>query len=276
MERRKCESRRGGQKEGARRILQKGVLGIAAALCLGAILLLGGCKGSEKERQRLRLQGIEQLEAGSYEEAITSFEEALGVSKGAVGEFELDILKYRAEAEYSIGDYEAAAYTYQVLLQVDKERTEYRTRICTLWALAGQLDKAKEEYQRLYAAEPQNPETAQILLTLGKALTDQERFDEAIELYRQAVDGGIKNGEIYNLMGVCELEAGEIDSAIQYLEKGIQTGDASVMQSLLKNQAAAYERNQDFSSALKVLEQYAASYGADSEIQKEIDFLKTR
>ena len=77
-------------------------------------------------------------------------------------------------------------------------------------------------------------------------------------------------------MGVCELEAGEIDSAIQYLEKGIETGDESAMEALLRNQAAAYERKQDFAAAQKTLERYVAVYGASPEIQKEIDFLKTR
>ena len=256
--------------------IKKKILSFAAVICLGIVLVLEGCKGSEKERQELRLQGIGQLETGNFEEAIASFEKALEISKGVVGEFELDILKYRAEAEYGTEDYEAAAYTYEVLLQIDKERPEYRIRLCTLWALSGKIDKAKEEYQKLYATEPQNPETAQILLTLGQALTDQDRFDEAIELYRQAVDGGIKSGEIYNRMGVCELEAGEIDSAIQYLEKGIETGDESAMEALLRNQAAAYERKQDFAAAQKTLERYVAVYGASPEIQKEIDFLKTR
>ncbi len=48
------------------------------------------------------------------------------------------------------------------------------------------------------------------------------------------------------------------------------------MEALLRNQAAAYERKQDFAAAQKTLERYVAVYGASPEIQKEIDFLKTR
>jgi len=244
--------------------------------CLAAMLCAGGCKGNEKERQELRLQGIEQLDAGNYEAAIEAFEGALALSSKVVGEFELDILKYRAEAEYGAGDYGAAAYTYDVLLQVDGERDEYRTRICRLHILAGQLDNAMEEYKKLYGAAPTSGETAQILLSLGQALAGQDRFDEAMELYRQAVNGGMQNGEIYNRMAVCELEGGDIDLAIQYLEQGVQTGDQSVMGSLLLNQAAAYERKLDFQRALSILQQYTAAYGADEEVQKEMDFLKSR
>ena len=73
-------------------------------------------------------------------------------------------------------------------------------------------------------------------------------------------------------MGVCELEAGEIDSAIQYLEKGIETGDESAMEALLRNQAAAYERKQDFAAAQKTLERYVAVYGAVQKFKRRLTF----
>ncbi len=248
---------------------------IAAAWILAA-LMLGGCGSGEKERQELRLQGIEQLEAGNYEEAIKSFEGALELSAKVIGEFELDILKYRAEAEYGSGDYAAAAYTYDVLSQVDEERDEYRIRMCRLFVMAGQLDEAVKAYEKIYAAAPEGKETAEILLSLGQALTDKGRFDEAIGLYEKAVSGGMQSGEIYNRMAVCELEAGEIDSALRYLEQGIAVNDSSVMDSLLLNQAAAYEKKLDFKRALAVLEQYCAAYGATETVQKEMDFLRSR
>ncbi|MCI8516302.1 MAG: tetratricopeptide repeat protein [Hungatella sp.] len=251
--------------------------GWLAAVCLGTSLILSGCRDSEEERYNLRLQGIEQLRAGDCEEAIASFEQALHTgSKGLVGEFELDLLKYRAQAEYEAGDYEAAAYTYEILLEADQERREYRERACLLYAEAGQGDKAKEQYQKLYESGKDDPETARILLRLGQTLTEQNRSDEAMELYEQAVNDGIKNGEIYNRMGVCRLEAGDYDEAIRYLEQGIGTGDVTAMKSLMINQAAAYEKKLDFARALSILQQCAAAYGATPEIEKEIDFLKTR
>lgn len=263
---------RGGLSFGAAK-----ALGWLAAVCLITALLLSGCKDSEKERYDLRLQGIEQLEAGAFEEAIATFEQALYTgSKGLVGEFELDLLKYRAQAEYEAGDYEAAAYTYEILLGADEERREYRERACLLYAEAGQSDKAKEQYQKLYESAKDDPEIAGILLRLGQTLTNQNRFDEAMELYEQAVNDGIKNGEIYNRMGVCRLEAGDYDEAIRYLEQGIGTGDVTAMKSLMINQAAAYEKKLDFARALSILQQCAAAYGATPKIEKEIEFLKTR
>lgn len=252
-------------------VRQAAVLGI-----LAAAVLLGGCKSNEKERQELRLKGIEHLDAGNYEEAIGEFEEALNLSAKIVGEFELDVLKYRAEAEWGSGDYTAAAYTYDVLSQVDEERNEYRIRICMLDIMTGELDKAVEEYKKIYEAAPESGDTAKLLLSLGQALADDGKFDQAVGLYQQAANGGMKSGEIYNRMAVCELEAGEVDLAIQYLEQGVGTGDQSVMRELFLNQAAAYERKLDFSRALSILEQYSAAYGATEEIEKEMAFLRSR
>jgi len=46
--------------------IKKKILSFAAVICLGIVLVLEGCKGSEKERQELRLQGIGQLETGNF------------------------------------------------------------------------------------------------------------------------------------------------------------------------------------------------------------------
>ena len=50
---------------------------------------------------------------------------ALDEADGIVGPFELDVLKYRAEAEYLTEDYRAAAHTYDILADVDGEKREY-------------------------------------------------------------------------------------------------------------------------------------------------------
>ena len=95
-----------------------------AAVCLS----LTACGGS-REKYELRETAIQQMENGDYAAAIETFGQALEKSDGFVGEFELDVLKYRAEAEYESGDYKAAARTYDVLSQVDGEKPEYLERL---------------------------------------------------------------------------------------------------------------------------------------------------
>lgn len=265
--------------------------------CISAMLLTG-CQ-SGKEKYTFRDTGIEQLNAGNYSEAIQSFDQALDKSDGLVGTFELDVLKYRAEAEYKAEDYSAAAHTYEVLSQVDEPRPEYAVMQNIFYIKAGDLDKAIEVYQAVYgpeagtgdgqddkdgkaekksesAVEPAASNQVTILLPLGQALTEAGRMDEARTLYQQAVDGGVQSDELYNRIGLCELEAGNLDQAMSYFDAGMMMPDEGARQKILYNQAVVCERKQDFAKALELLESYAATYGSTPEVEKEITFLKSR
>lgn len=247
-----------------------------AALLLAVLLLITGCSGASKEKYTFRTTGIEQLNAGDYDSAIQSFDQALAKSGRLVGEFEMDVLKYRAEAEAGAADYAAAVHTYEVLCQVDQERTEYLYRMSMLHGKMGRLTEALEEYNKAYAQKPEDSEAEQTLLILGQALTEAERFEEAMELYTRAMNGGAVSGELYNRMGVCQLEAGDYDQALGYFEKGMLIGDETCRGELLYHQALVYEKKLDFASALGYLETYAAEFGTTPEIEKEIAFLRTR
>lgn len=246
------------------------------AVFMALVLLLTGC--SSKEKYELRENGILRMNAGNYPAAVQLFDEALEKSDGKVGSFELDVLKYRAEAEYRMGDYGAAAATYDTLWQVDgdEEKMEYLSRCCAMLILDGQLDKAKEQYQVLYgAAQADDGDAEELLLALGTALREADRGSEATELFQQAVDDGVQNGEIYNQLALNEMEFEEYDQALAFIEKGLAVGDGA-REKLLFNQAVAYEKKLDFASALQTLEAYAGEFGSSQEIEKEIAFLKTR
>ena len=94
------------------------------------------------------MTGIEQMNQENYEDAIASFDKALDEADGIVGPFELDVLKYRAEAEYLTEDYRAAAHTYDILADVDGEKREYLYYGAASHALAGELDEAVEAYEK--------------------------------------------------------------------------------------------------------------------------------
>ena len=140
------------------------------AVCILALAagMISGCSLKTAEnREALRMSGIGKLDAGDYAGAISDLEEALDLGKGRVGSMELDILKYRAEAEYKIGDYRAAAHTYDVLSQVDGEKPEYAGLHCLLSIRAGDTEEALEAYQKLYQ---QQQASAELLKEMGHAL----------------------------------------------------------------------------------------------------------
>ncbi len=84
--------------------------------------LLSSCDSKVSE---LRLQGIDFLEKGRYEEAIEAFTGALSESRGKVSSEQFDILCYRAEAEYMLGEYDKAADTVGILIRLDGEKDAY-------------------------------------------------------------------------------------------------------------------------------------------------------
>lgn len=170
---------------------------------LAAGMLLTGC-GESKAAREARLQGIQELEAGQWEEAIASFETALEHADGIVDEFELDILKYRGEAEYRLGDYEAAAYTYQILAEVDGAKREY--------------------------AEWQNSARIQQMNQQGTELLKEGKTDEARVIFETGLDTLLKSDSevekaeeleaifVYNI-GAAYEHMGEFSKALEQFQQ---------------------------------------------------------
>ncbi len=131
------------------------LLVLTAGVCMS---LTVGC-GKSENKYTYRDAGIEALNAGDYESAIASFDEAINASNALVGAFDIDVLKYRAEAEYCAADYQAASDTYGILIQVDKERPEYLNMRCVSKAQTGDLSGALDDYKR--AAELDTEKTLQ-------------------------------------------------------------------------------------------------------------------
>lgn len=246
-------------------------------LILLAGTLTAGCGGKGISKSEYRLEGIRKLEAEDYAGALESFDQAIAMSGGTVGRFELDVLKYRAQAEYRLGDYAAAAHTYDVLLQVDENRPEYRYLRSMANARAGNVESALQDYTEQVAADKEPGElSGAALRILGAALEEQGETDKAVTLYQQAINAGQGDAELFNRMGLCRLEEESYDEALQYFEQGIRTGDETVMPSLLFNRAVTYEYQGDFDKALEELEAYVSAYGSSAETDREIAFLKTR
>lgn len=252
----------------------------AFLVIFAASLLLSGC-GEQEEAKEARLQGIEQMEAGNYGEAIISFDKALDEADGIVNRFELDILKYRGEAEYLLGDYAAAAYTYGVLAEVDDEKAEYLYYKAASEAMTGNPEAAEADYQRAGESEGESKESkraaeAAALNALSEGAREAGDTKKALAFCQAAIDNGMAGPGILNQMGLSLLEAGRPDDAIRFFEQGLSKAEGEAAGILTCNLAAAYEEKADFSRALELLEEYKASYGSTPEIDREIAFLESR
>ena len=242
-----------------------------------AAVWLSGC-GESKEAKEARLQGIGKLQAGEYAEAVASFDTALDEADGIVNAFELDILKYRGEAEYRLADYAAAAHTYGILEEVDGEKPEYLYYKAASEAMAGDLAAAEADYQKAVSAKDgdQAAGAGLALGALASAAREAGDFDKAIGLCESALEAGSAGADIYNQLGLCLMEAGRYGEAVERFSQGILVADSGTAALLKRNMAAAYEQSGDFAKALELLKEVADAQGTTPELEKEIAFLESR
>lgn len=247
-----------------------------AALLLAGIILITGCKGGDDNKYAYRETGIEKLAAGDFEGAVQSLDLAIEKSSGRVGKFEMDVLKYRGEAEYRLEDFKAAADTYDVLMQVDGEKPEYMYLRGICRAAQGQWEGALEDYTKANVKDKEAAGAKEALEAVGAALETADQLDKAMVMYQQAIADGMQSGQVYNRMGLCKLKDKEYDEAIGYFELGLKTGDEKVAPELAFNRAVGYEYKGEFALALTYMQEYETTYGPDENAKREIEFLKTR
>ena len=248
------------------------------------------------DKYQLRLDGIEKMDQGDYTGAILDFEAAILASKGRVGEFETDVLKYRAEAEYLLEDYAAAAHTYQILTQLDGESAEYRYREALSLARAGDAQGSLSAYEQGVVLEEKEESLSigrsDVLAVVGKALTDAGLSQEADRIYQEAIQDGSAGPAVFNRMGMGFMETEQYEQALECFEQAIAAGNGSVENSSSENsgsgdetqalkqaafnRAAALEYLGRYEEALTAFREYTAAYGTDEAAQKEITFLETR
>ena len=256
------------------------------ALILVMTLFLAACGRKAKQERELREFAISLMNEGAYGAAIAKFDEALSMHEGGVGEVEIDILKYRAQAEILLGDYEAAEYTYSLLEREDRKRPEYANlRVICIARIGKNLDKAMELYQKEEASDPYGTGHREALYVLGEALVESELASEretGRSLYLDAIaDEKRRSGELYDRLGMLCFADGNIDDALEYFQQGLelidsdeQYRDDTARRTITYNIAVCMEHKSRWQDALTMWKNYEKSYGSTEETAHEIAFLE--
>lgn len=250
----------------------------AVVLSLSLMLSLAAGCGGRDNRYSYREAGITALNEGNYEEAIESFDKAIHSSKGLVGKVDMDILKYRAEAEYLSGNYAEAVNTYDKLIKADGQKPEYLNMRSVSKAETGDVNGAVEDYRKSAELDKDRkaPGRLNALLTTGAFMEENGSADDAMSLYQEAFQAGEKSAQLLNRMGLCSMAKKDYDSAVNYFEQGLSAEDNAKVPELLFNQAVAKEYKGEFKEALDLMQKYVSVHGPDEAAEREITFLKTR
>lgn len=271
-----------------------------------AVLCLAGCgksKETEEKQLALRSEGIAKAQEGDYEGAIDSYEEALQLADLHAGALERDIAAYKASALYHAGEMQKAIDTFTAILDLKESAEIYMAR-GMLYRESEKLTEAKADFTaavglmskkdtlmlgRLsYYMEDYN--AAKSYLESAVKSGDREAVyweaalywemgntEYAITLYQDYLSGEApEHPEAYARVASWQIGQEDYDAALSTLEAGIARGESAVLQELLANEIAVYEKKSDFETAKLKMESYLERWPEDEEAQREYLFLKTR
>jgi tetratricopeptide (TPR) repeat protein len=181
--------------------MKKRFLLVAAALALS----LGACgTKNDQEQEAYRQYGINCMESGNYEEALNAFQNALDQSLGKVGEMELDICFYKAQAQMLSGDTDAAMETYNAVIEYNGDGRAYYLR-GNLYFSQGDKEQALADYEQAVKADPKNYELYlgiyESMSTYDLAEDAQKYLNEAMEIKGNSAEDQLYKGRISYLLG---------------------------------------------------------------------------
>lgn len=251
---------------------------IASALLIaGMLFLLTGCGHVTEEMKAGKENGIALMENGDYEGAVAEFDSLIDQTK-YVSSFEIDVLKYRGEAEFMLGDYGAAAYTYDTLVKVDKPRAEYYYLGAVSLANSGDAEGAENRLESGTKADEKHAAAgyAEAMEALGAAYMTAGDETKADEIYQTLVEEGFSSTEVYNRWMMAAMKKGDYEEALQHGEAGLALSDDRAKKEIAFNQAVCYEYLGQYEKALELFRSYEEQYGQDEKADHEIAFLVTR
>ncbi len=173
-------------------------------------------------------------------------------------------------AAAAAGNYEDAIAAFDSALKPGGRIGKFETDVLLNRAEAeyrqGAYEKALETY-RLLSEDDKDNELAKEGVVL--CLMEQGAYEEALSME-------VLQSQVYNRMAVDQIEAGQYEEALAAIALGRGFPDSSAVRDLSFNEAVVYEKMGDYAKALELFEAYAAQYGEDEQVQRELAFLRTR
>lgn len=225
-------------------------------------------ESQKKNSDAYYLRGCVAIELGNYDEGIADFDLAIENTKDE------QAVKIRIYEELAVNGYEEKGSEYlSGILDKANSLSDYEQGVVYFYL---QDYNSARNHLGLAKQQAGGKNEGNIVYMLGKTYEMLGEYNYASVLYTEYLSGNVGDANIYNQLGICQLELGEAQSAIQSFEKGIELGDSTMMQTLKYNQICAYEKASDFTQAKALIAQYLMAYPDDENAKRESVFLNTR
>ena len=158
--------------------------------------------------------GIVQAREGKYEAAAKTFEHVLELdSTFVMGHANL------ATAYLNLGLFDQAESGYREALRLDPQSLDALGGLAGLDAARGDFDSAAEGFRRVVEIEPDHP---QANLMLGQALLETGQIDEGIRALVRVLELNPSHLEARSALGFHLHEQGRFEEAIEWLREGVE------------------------------------------------------
>jgi tetratricopeptide (TPR) repeat protein len=205
--------------------------------CAALLIVLGGLAGCESDLEKYRNQGVSLYDQGQYDQSLATLNKALSYDQ-----FDAKSNTYSGLIQYRDGNYEQAAYHFQLALQADPSSEQAKDGLTETLIKQGKPDQALDALERSaeMAQHVDDPRwlksdikkkyTKQVeeRLFLGK-IDDRLRiartyeklgdYDNAAVYYKKALALSPENGTILTALATLAEKAGNPAEAREYLRR---------------------------------------------------------
>jgi len=220
----------------------------------------------EDEQMAYYLRGVLELEEDNFDNGgRADFEKALEL---APKDYDCLFNVYRSLEKYGYQD-AGAEYLRDALREGEDDMSDYDK---------GRLHYYLKEYDvaKNYLEKARDTGSAEAILFLGRTYEALGDYNYASSVYADFLAKHENHPQIQNQLGVCKMQMGEYEAALDAFQAGLESEDKTYQQTLRFNEIAAYERLAQFKKATVLMESYLAAYPDDARAKREYEFLKTR
>jgi tetratricopeptide (TPR) repeat protein len=228
----------------------------------------------KNDKNAIYMRGVCYLEQGDHDLAMTDFQTVMKLDPKGYDRI-IEIYQLLADNGYEDEGIE-------ILEGVRDQNNMTNYELGQIAFYLGNNAEA-QNYLELARNEKNDMDKSPIILLLGQTGEKQGDYNYAISVYKSYLEENGEHAEIYNRLGLCEMQMAVSYNDISYysmaindFETGLALNDPNENKALLRNEITAYEYTGDFETANSLMSTYLSLYPDDEEAQREAVFIATR